>query len=217
MGSPCVAPRGCWGHYSLFRFLFSSAGWRAGSQKQVLLCGHSLLFWARKHAVSSSFGSQLGISGRACVSWLARRGMLWGHLIPMLTDYAGRHPPPQILLIHLGSNDLGQRTTLSLRRQASEDFVAIQQLWPGVQLLWSEQLPRRAWRHARSVRRIDVARKRLNAYIGNRVAAQGGGVVRHPMIGWKDAHLFRPDGVHLSNEGNVLFLKDLQQGILDVL
>lgn len=84
-----LPPSGCWGHYFLVLSLVLVIGWRVGRRKQVLLCGHYLLFWVRKHAISSGFESQLGISGKACVSWLAQRSMLWDHLLPMLMEYAG--------------------------------------------------------------------------------------------------------------------------------
>lgn len=108
----------------------------------------------------------------------------------MLMEYEGPHPPQQILLLHLSGNYLGQGTTMSLRLQASDNFVAIQQLWLGVKLLWSELLPRHIWHHACSVQSIDMAQKRVNAYLGRCMVELAGGVIWHPSIGWKDTHLF---------------------------
>lgn len=104
-----------------------------------------------------------------------------------------------------------------MRRRACEDFVAIHQLWPEIKLWWLDQLPRCTWCYTRSVWRIDVAPKRISAYLGRCAIRLGGRVIRHPKRGWKDAHLFWPNGVYLSREGNDLFLRDLQQGLLEVL
>ncbi|XP_053130106.1 uncharacterized proline-rich protein-like [Hemicordylus capensis] len=49
----------------------------AAAPVRVLICGHSLVFWAFKRASSSHWGSQLGLGKQAAVYWLGMRGMLW--------------------------------------------------------------------------------------------------------------------------------------------
>ena len=50
--------------------------------------------------------------------------------------------PPDILLVHLGGNDLAQRTSKSLIVQVIEDLQAIKPKVPGVELIWSNTVPR---------------------------------------------------------------------------
>ncbi|XP_066486081.1 uncharacterized protein [Tiliqua scincoides] len=106
-----------------------------------------------------------------------------------------------VIVVHLGENDLGQRTSMSLRLQARKEFSLLCSWFPGMAILWSNLLLRRMWRGARSVRRIDVTRKQVNDYLGRVVVEQGGAVIRHPAIGFKEPALFHSDGVHLSPVG----------------
>lgn len=167
--------------------------------------------------LAGSFGSQLGLGGLANVTWAARWGMRWGQFLPVLFDYLQLHPLPQVIMVHLGENILGQRMSMSLRLQARREFSLLRLWFPGIVILWSNLLPRRIWRGARSVRRIDVTRKRVNAYLGRVVVEQGEAVIQHPAIGFRQPALFHSDGVHLSPTGNDLFLADLQKGLKDFL
>ncbi|XP_066475283.1 uncharacterized protein [Tiliqua scincoides] len=189
-----------------------STGSRAGAVR-VLICGHSIVFWARKRAASSSFGTQLQLGSLATVHWVARRGMLWDQLLPAFYEFVHAHAPPHIIVIHLGENDLGQRTTLSLRLQACSDILHISQCFRGMVILWSDLLPRRVWRYASNVKKIELARKKVNSYVRRAVLRHGGGVISHPGISYDVPQLFRSDGVHLSVFGNDVFLRDLQQGL----
>ncbi|XP_053107513.1 uncharacterized protein LOC128325774 isoform X3 [Hemicordylus capensis] len=99
-----------------------AGGAAAPLHRRVLLCGHSLVFWAYKRASASRFGTQLGLGQQSRVSWLGMRGMLWGQLLPTLLDYVDRCSCPDILVVHLGENDLGKRSGLSIIQQASSDF-----------------------------------------------------------------------------------------------
>lgn len=50
--------------------------------------------------------------------------MHWDQLLPSISELLVSHPP-QFLVIHLGENDLGQRSTMSLRLQACKDFYQV--------------------------------------------------------------------------------------------
>lgn len=47
----------------------------------------------------------------------------------------------QVLVIHLGDNDLAQRTSLSLTVQAKQDMHHIRSIAPGIVILWSDIIP----------------------------------------------------------------------------
>lgn len=82
-------------------------------------------------------------------------------------------PSPPVLIIHLGCNDLGQRTTLSLRLQAHVGISRLHQLWPGINFLWSDLLPQHVWRWVQSIQKIDIARHRLNEYLVGLLQQEG--------------------------------------------
>lgn len=88
----------------MFSFV-AGAGGRKG-KVSILICGHSMIFWAVHWAKRSSFGSQLGYRETATTEWVRRQGMRWPALLPLLLEER-RVPPLQVLLVHLGGNDLG--------------------------------------------------------------------------------------------------------------
>lgn len=67
----------------------------------------AILFWARKHAIQSSWGANLGLGASALLEWKAQRGMSWSEFWYTALG-AARGGPPDILLIHLGGNDLAK-------------------------------------------------------------------------------------------------------------
>lgn len=181
----------------------------------MLICGHSYVFWAAHRAGRSAFGTQLGLGRWADITWMGRQEMQWSGLLPLLfEEYKG--PVPQVLMIHLGGNDLGLVKGKALVLQVTDDLHLISQRWPGVVIVWSAMIPRRAWGGASNVCAMDRARRGANREI-RRVLQEGLGLyVPHPKIRMryaKSLHLYRDDGVHLSEEGTDIFLSDLQQGL----
>ncbi|XP_054851801.1 uncharacterized protein LOC129340931 [Eublepharis macularius] len=101
---------------------------------RILICGHSMIFWAAHQARRSWIGSQLGLSRWATIEWQGRRGLRWAGLLPLL--FEGRSaPPPHILVVHLGGNDLGLMKGVALSWQARDDFLEIRKRWPGYSTL----------------------------------------------------------------------------------
>lgn len=125
------------------------------------MCGHSYIFWAAHRTKKTSFGSQLGLSEWACLDWESRRGMLRASLLHLLFQ-ACKGPTPHVLLIHLGGNDLGLLKGKALVLQAREDLCVIQRRLPGMTIVWSAMVPRRAWRNARHLGAVEKVRKKVN-------------------------------------------------------
>ncbi|XP_053146440.1 uncharacterized protein LOC128342727 [Hemicordylus capensis] len=189
----------------------------AAAPVRILICGHSLVFWAFKRASTSQWGTQLGLAGRAIVCWKGMRGMLWSQLLPAVWDYVGRSPRPDVLVIHLGENDLGKRTGVSLVQQASSDMQVLRAWLPGAHIVWAEWLQRRAWRGVQNLRGIERARRKASAAIGKLVVADGGSVLHQPGLLARFPHLFRPDGVHLSEEGCDIYIRNLRNRLAELL
>ncbi|XP_061489507.1 uncharacterized protein LOC133387832 isoform X3 [Rhineura floridana] len=95
--------------------------WERLEQVSILLCGHSMIFWAGRRAVKSRIGTQLGLSQWASVRWLGRRGMRWDGLLPTLFQSAVDQAVPQLLVIHLGGRD----KQLSLLFQSEANLKAV--------------------------------------------------------------------------------------------
>ncbi|XP_053103077.1 uncharacterized protein LOC128323632 [Hemicordylus capensis] len=184
---------------------------------RVLMCGHSLVFWAFKRASTSRWGSQLGFGSNASVYWLGMRGMLWNQLLPALRDYLDRFPSPDILVLHLGENDLGRRPGLAIFQQALSDLAVLRRWMPGVYVIWINWLQRRVWRGARSGLSLEEARRKISAAIGRLVIAAGGSVVWQLALAARFPELFCPNGVHLSEKGCDLYLHNIREALAESL
>ena len=127
-----------------------------------------------------------------------------------------KQPLPQILIIQLGSNDLGIVKGKELIKLIRCDILRLMTLYPDLKLNWSVILQRRYWHNANNQVAIETSRKRVNLAIKNIFLneIQKGCIIRHPNITVKDKSLFRYDGVHLSDVSNNTYLNNIQ-GALD--
>lgn len=157
------------------------------------------------------------MSQYAKVMWLGRRGMRWERLLPTLFQQHASCSPPQVLLIHLGGNDMGLLKGKALILQARADFQTIRQWWPGVVIVWSCMLPRFNWKEGIDHKVMERARKKVNAEIFNDLLRHGDFSIQHQAIGLSRRELYRQDGIHLSDIGNDIFLGDLQKGLEQII
>ena len=117
---------------------------------------------------------------------------------------------PAMILIHLGSNDIGTIKTFNLIENIETDILRLKLLFPNCLIIWSELFMRRYWHNAKKGTALEKARKRVNCAIKNFVLSEGNCEIRHPNIrAWKKT-LFRHDGVHLSDIGNDIIHNNIQ-------
>ncbi|XP_061083922.1 uncharacterized protein si:dkeyp-121d4.3 isoform X2 [Conger conger] len=180
--------------------------------KNVWVCGHSLVFWAEKRAKSPEYGMQLGMDpSRVRVWWKGMQGMTWDQLLPQLLKLKGTWPNPDVIILHLGGNDLGKSDLGVLLEAVRKDMASLRGIFPDCLLVWSDILPRRSWRTAEDADAMESNRALVNKRVGADVIELGGAVVSHRNIRpGSDAGLYRPDGVHLSGKGIDMFNIDLQ-------
>ncbi|XP_053161280.1 uncharacterized protein LOC128349267 [Hemicordylus capensis] len=136
---------------------------RRAARARVLILGHSIVFWAHKTARVAQPGTQLGLGQWADISWIGRRGMVIAQFLPMLQEFLAANPPPDILVLHLGENDLGSKSGLSIFHSLRKDILLVLEWCPGILILWSAMLQRRVWRGARDPYRVERARRKVNA------------------------------------------------------
>ncbi|KAJ8359570.1 hypothetical protein SKAU_G00160950 [Synaphobranchus kaupii] len=181
--------------------------------KNVWICGHSLVFWAEKRAKSPEYGMQLGMDpSRVRVWWKGMQGMTWDQLLPVLLQLKGSWPNPDVIILHLGGNDLGKTDPRVLLAAVKKDLVSLRSIFLNCQLVWSDILPRRSWRTTEDAEAVENYRVLVNRRVRADMAELGGaGVVGHDSIRpGSDSGLYRPDGVHLSGKGIDMFNIDLQ-------
>ncbi|XP_040294350.1 uncharacterized protein LOC121005644 [Bufo bufo] len=180
----------------------------------VWILGHSYVFWGAIRADVRPSGRQLGVSPElATVRWLGVRGMLWGGVLREVHHFVRLDRPPDVLVLHVGGNDLGKRPFRELVRDVKFDLLRIWALFPGVIIVWSDIVPRKVWRGARSVESLNKARIKVNRAVGRFMARNGGVVVRHEVLEKGEGAFWRADGVHLNAVGTDLWALGLQSGV----
>ncbi|XP_044128318.1 uncharacterized protein LOC122936402 isoform X3 [Bufo gargarizans] len=180
----------------------------------VWILGHSYVFWGAIRADVRPNGRQLGLSSAvATVRWLGVRGMLWGGVLREVQRFSRLDRPPDVLVLHVGGNDLGRRPFRELVRDVKFDLLRIWALFPGVVTVWSDIVPRKSWREARSVESINKARIKVNRAVGRFMARNGAVAVRHEELEKGVGAFWRADGVHLNAVGTDLWSLGIQNGV----
>ena len=172
--------------------------------------------WAATFALANGPDLDIGVASANLV-WRGAPGACLVNLAQRLEAIASANAKgradPDVMVIHLGGNDLGN-TPLHIMRGALEEAIGmVGRLFPCCRIIWSEILPRVTYTNTGDQGCLEVARKAMNRQARGLMGRCGGHVIAHPDIGWKKGELFRGDGVHLSDRGNVLFIADLSEGL----
>nr|XP_054754610.1 uncharacterized protein LOC129260682 [Lytechinus pictus] len=136
--------------------------------------------------------------------------------------YATRHNH-QSLGLDAGVVSRGIRGLKLHQRKLSEKIGKVlrrvQSLLPSVNVGWSCILPRVTYADfcPEDQPAIDRKRRSANRYARSACRHLMGFVLEHEGIRHDDLQLFRPDGVHLSEEGILVFLESLRNGLMDVI
>ncbi|XP_053476726.1 uncharacterized protein si:dkeyp-121d4.3 isoform X3 [Ictalurus furcatus] len=180
--------------------------------KNVWICGHSLVFWAEKRATSPEIGMQLGMDPNSVrIWWKGVQGMTWQQLLPQLLQLKDNWPKPDMILIHLGGNDIGKMTPEAFVLAVKKDLISLKSIFPQCFLVWSDILPRKSWRHSDDSMSVNNMRQAINKTVRGIMAELGGSSLAHDnIIPRLDSGLYRPDGVHLSGKGIDTFNLNMQ-------
>ena len=99
-----------------------------------------------------------------------------------LHDHIKIVPPPNIIIIHLGANDLTSVKGKEFMLNTECSILRLKTLLPSTFLFWSDMLQRLYWHGAKSTVKIEKSRKRVNAAARNIFLREGRGYIRHPSI-----------------------------------
>lgn len=180
-------------------------------KKQTWMVGHSFIKWAALFAEKQIYGRSLGIpSATHEVVWKGKGGMKWVDLFPTLSQMFHVRGCPDQLVIHLGENDLVKMSGLTLIKQMQLDLTVLRINWPTTRVFWTEFVYRQSWRQARSHGAVEKARRKLNKAMKVFCKVMKIGVLRHESISGSESHLFRDDGVHLSQIGMAYYLVEIR-------
>lgn len=119
--------------------------------------GHSYVCLGARRGNVRYDGRQLGFDRReAYIRWLGVPGMLWGRLVSEVQRYAARDRPSDVLVLHVGGNDLGLRSMIDITRDIKLDVGCLREEFPDMVIIWSDMVARTTWRMARSVEGINT-------------------------------------------------------------
>lgn len=166
------------------------------------------------HSRSRPGGITLGLKNTD-IWWQGYGGLglksLEGKLNTLIKVWDGKNP--DYILLHVGANDIGKRGVFQILRQIDGLVSKIRQIFPSVCIVWSQLLPRTAWRYSENHEAMERVRKRINRYGAMAVLKNGGCYLLHPdLMSDHEQRLFADDGVHLSALGNDLFLNQIRAG-----
>ncbi|XP_068107665.1 uncharacterized protein [Hyperolius riggenbachi] len=180
----------------------------------VWLCGHSFVYWAGRRALIRPYGEHLDLSGFSIqVMWKGVRGLQWKGLVPMIKEALCVEPPPEVLIVHLGGNDVGKIRTLQLIFDIKSDFSTLRELLPGTVLVFSEIISRLCWLRSPELSYLEKIRKKINRRVSKFMVTIQGFAYRHHELEGGIVGLYRTDGVHLSEIGSDILNMNLQEMI----
>ncbi|KAJ1143709.1 hypothetical protein NDU88_010014 [Pleurodeles waltl] len=146
--------------------------------------------------------SQSGAGRRSQVSLDSERGSA-----PRWSSPARRgEPPPALIILHVGGNDL---PTIG-RGSVFEDLMEISWLakrCPGAVIEWSHIIPWRIWKSGRSTKALDESARRLNIRMKQLLNTSVLRTVAHGCL--HGEAMFQDDGVRLSDGGHIVFVENL--------
>uniref|UniRef100_A0A8C1YND6 Si:dkeyp-121d4.3 n=1 Tax=Cyprinus carpio TaxID=7962 RepID=A0A8C1YND6_CYPCA len=178
--------------------------------KNVWICGHSLVFWAEKRATSPEYGVQLGMHPDSVrIWWKGIQGMTWQQLIPLLLQHKDNWPKPDVLIIHLGGNDISTTAPETFIETVKKDISSLKSIFPKCRLVWSSILSRQSWRGTEDSKEMDIIRIAVNDSIYKIMKELGGYAIKHHNIK-PSSGVYRTDGIHLSGKGIDVFNLNLQ-------
>nr|XP_033790870.1 uncharacterized protein LOC117355893 [Geotrypetes seraphini] len=177
----------------------SSSQGSSGRSYSLWIVGHSFIHWAAERSAIRSGGRHLGLSHQGLhVSWWGQRGMRWSQLLLLLERLRSRPRHPDLLLLHLGGNNVDACSGKDLVNLIKDDLRVVLDWFPGVLLIWSDIVPRP---RCLASRRWTRGLLKLNRQVGKWVVSHGGMQLLHEWVDVSCAGLFHTDGVHLSAVG----------------
>ncbi|OCT88145.1 hypothetical protein XELAEV_18016778mg [Xenopus laevis] len=147
------------------------------------------------------------------IHWLGIRGAVWNDLWQLFSLMLHKWGTPDIVIIHLGGNDIGKTKIWDLTRQMKKDLAVLHFNLPQAIIIWSEMVSRLPWLQQPNLKALERCKKKLNFRICKFMKSLNLLTYRHEELELGGDGLRRRDGIHLSDIGNDIFNVGLQNAI----
>lgn len=179
----------------------------------IWLVGDSIIYWAHQWWWNNDASAHMAAR---VVCFAVRGANISSTKASLMAAWTSQAVKPAAIVIHVGTNDLGQLTCIKLREQLADLWTLLSCMLPTTRLIWSDIIPKAGLRTAGDVgaldcQRIDRMRRDTNRFARRLCTRHGGRFVTHPEITLEKAHLYRADGLHLSNAGCHRFMRDFDE------
>ncbi|XP_069604250.1 serine/arginine repetitive matrix protein 1-like isoform X2 [Ranitomeya imitator] len=177
----------------------------------VWILGHSFIHWAEWRARQRCYGLNLSMSADLVrIFWFGIREQKWSSLMDQVALMYSKFPSPDVIIIHLGGNDIGKRATVDLIFLMKQNFLELRNMFPNTILIFSEIVPRLLWLKSESLKFCEKIRKRINRSMSKFMPSIGSLSFRHVDLEGSVPGLFQNDWVHLSEIGTDIFNLNLK-------
>ncbi|XP_060562714.1 uncharacterized protein LOC132722259 isoform X4 [Ruditapes philippinarum] len=178
----------------------------------IWILGDSIPYWAGVRA--NELGTpNLKLDGKS-IGWWGIRGMSWDDFRRSVECNVILSKPPDVILIHLGGNDLLSKSLRKLRFIIGAEIKYLSEAFPDSVIIWIDILQRLSWNSDVSIHKIEESRKRINRWGRQQVRRHPKSEVISVDIDYKTPGFFRADGVHLSNIGLAFYIDAIKDVIL---
>nr|XP_060620584.1 uncharacterized protein LOC132768575 [Anolis sagrei ordinatus] len=193
------------------QFKAAMAMYVKGSQKEIWICGNSVVLASEKRAENNLHGLQLGIPvSKAYVYWHGRFAMKWEDLLLVLNYLYHKRCSPSILIIHLGEDDLLSNDNLSLIMSMKNDLDILRKAFPDTVIILSSLLPICSSKTLEKSEHVEKVVKDINTRMADYCNKIKVHFMSHSSITSDKTHLFSPNFSTLSDAGANLFIADVQ-------
>lgn len=176
------------------------------ANKNILMIGSSIIYWAHQRAIAVN-STDLGLQN-CHVSWHGIRGMKWMSFTKTFNNLT-QDITPDIVIIHLGSNDISYHSVLPLINKMRNDMEFCMEKFSDTLFIFSELLSRKFWGNIEGWEG-ENKKLQINKEMGSFLRKRGGKTIAHEKIYWRNNSLFRRDGIHLTEKGNDILLADFK-------
>lgn len=177
--------------------------------------GDSLVARAEQYAVKHD-QQNLRMDSKIRVHWMGKGGMVWAGLLQKIQYEMLHKANPAMIIIHVGGNDIVRINGVQFAMKQKEDIEYLQSVFPKTIIVWSDILPRLVWKFATSDAdgpTLDLKRKRVNRRARQAITRIPCGRVMTHKITRNAPNNFLPDGTHLAEEGNNIFIDSIKKAI----